>query len=482
MNANEFSDALVEIHGSYVAEAVTYRKRGRWIPWAAAAACLVLIANLFFPTSAPVTPTPTGGTEVYWAEGVPLSLPQMGESELTVESVRIDMDIQTLYHHGTDCMGTAVIEMVLQNPTNEAITVPMTLPCGQAPRYVYTYDEDYNSLCTYPVQSLYRFSMNGTTVHAEHLITATDAAPDRERIQATKLIRLDSPVTKYTYRITELEESENPRITLWGFSPRSDYIVLMDIGPFYEPLHSEQELSIPIPEGDLPEVGETITVYVIGQHPEFKPGWYFKDWSTKERLEGATVLESSETTTFLDFAAQSRKEAFGISKENWAFSVAAELNPFPILNSQSADLSVLSTWSRHWMTYELTLAPGETATHRMELPLYPDYSKSNTYHLDLRSLRVLNPAGSQMLTLSTPFEMTKTSAEWTQTEDRYQLDLQDLTGSELQFQLTGARQIDPDDPDLIVITTPRRDWLTWLCAAVLAGLFFLHLKYRKERI
>ena len=38
MNANEFSDALGEIHGSYVAEAVTYRRQGRWIPWAAAAA------------------------------------------------------------------------------------------------------------------------------------------------------------------------------------------------------------------------------------------------------------------------------------------------------------------------------------------------------------------------------------------------------------------------------------------------------------
>ena len=76
--------------------------------------------------------------------------------------------------------------------------------------------------------------------------------------------------------------------------------------------------------------------------------------------------------------------------------------------------------------------------------------------------------------------MTNTSAAWTQTEDRYQLDLRDLTESELRFQMTGPRQIDPSDPDLIVITPPRRDWLTWLCGAVLVGLFFLHRKYHRE--
>ena len=79
MNANEFSDALGEINCNYVAEAVTYRKQGRWIPWAAAAACLILIVNLLLPGSVPAVQNPTVGTAVYWAEGVPLSLPQMAE-------------------------------------------------------------------------------------------------------------------------------------------------------------------------------------------------------------------------------------------------------------------------------------------------------------------------------------------------------------------------------------------------------------------
>ena len=486
MNANEFSDALGEIGGKYVADAVTYRRRGRWIPWIAAAACLLLIANLFFPASLPVTQTPTGGTQAYHAEGVSLSLPRMGESSVVVESVGISMNIQTLSYFNTGCIGTAVVEMTLRNPTDETVTIPMTLLCGQAPRYLYTYDENDNSICVYPDASLYRFTLNGAFVETTHLVTATDLAPDEERMNATSLIRLDSPVTRYTYRITELEQSGNPRLTLWGFNQDSDYIVLLENGMFYDPLHSSGDISVPISEGDLPEAGETITVYVIGEHPEFKPGWYFKDWDTKERLDSATVLESTETMTFQDFANLTWKESLELSKENWAFSVAAELNHFPLLSHQSHELSAISIWCHHWLTYELTLAPGETAAHQIEIPLYPHYLSggsisTRTYEIDLRSLRFLSPTVIHSLTLTTPFEMTETSVTWAQTDDRYEVELAGLDDMELRFTLAGKVTVDSTDPDVISIAPQPRTWLTRLCLAILAGLFLLYLKYRRER-
>lgn len=480
MNANECSDALGEIQGHYIEEAITYRRRGRWIPWSAIAACLILVANLIIPLPINEIVTPTGGSQDYWAGGVTLSMPQIGDRDLIVEDVQISMDVQSLSLQGSDGIGSAVMEITLKNPTQEVVTVPIALPLGNAPRYLYTYDQNGNNLLTYPAQSLYRFTLNNTAISATHLITATDAAPDKERIQATDIIRMDSPVSKYTYRITELEESENPRITLWGFSRYSDYIVLAQTGDLYKPLHSDQEISIPIPEGDLPEVGETITVYIIGAHPEFKPGWYFKDWDTKERLDSTVVLESAETMPFQEFTNQTWNETLGIPRENWAFSVAAELHHFPVRDFQTVTMSSISSWAYHWLTYELTLEPGQTATHRIELPLYPDYfgGGSRTYHMNLSSLLALSPTGSQTLTLNTPFPMDQTSVQWEQNGTTYRLDLKAVRDMDMDFRLSVPASAEPVDPDMGVI--PSRDWITWICIAVLIILFFLARKYRRE--
>ena len=480
MNANECSDALGEIRGHYIEEAITYRRRGRWIPWASIAACLVLVLNLLIPTTINEITNPTVGAAAYWGGGVPLSMPQMGESDLTVESVRIDMDVQTLSHSTIDSMGTASIEMTLHNPTDETITVPITLPCGKVPHYLYIYDEDYKSLLSYPKQSQYRFTLDDTVINATHLITATETPPSEDRTQATQLIRLDSQVTKFTYRITELADCKNPRLAIWGFSHYSDYIVLLKTR-YYKLLHSDSEIIVPVPIDTLPQVNDTFTAYVIGDPSDFHPVWYMVEVSTQERLGSTIVLESTETMTFLDFSNETWNEDLGISQENWAFAIAAEINPKSFLNSDNLDLTSPVHRPYHWLTYEVTLEPGQTATHRIELPLYPDYSGYGfcTYHFDLVSLRSISPTVSGTLTLTTPLTMDQTSTQWTQEDTTYRVNLSEVRDLELYFQLAIPKTIAPVDPDMGVI--PSRDWISWICIAVLILLFLLARKYRKER-
>ena len=479
MNANEFSDALGEINGSYVAEAVTYRKRGRWIPWASVAACLILVLNLLIPTPINEIPTPTGGAQAYYADGVPLSLPKMGDSELIVEDVQISMDIQTLDQNGSEGIGSAVIETTLKNPTQEVVTVPVTLPCGNAPRYLYTYDQNGNSFLSYPIFDLCEITLDGIPIAATVQLTAKNTAPNPENQKITTRISLDSPVTKYTYRITELEESDNPRITLWGAGKGKNYIALVETEYGYYLVHSDDEVYIPI-SYHLPTEGDTITLYVIGDHDDFAPTWHIKAWDTKQIIPNTIAFESTETMTFLDFAGQSWKPEFQISKENWAVSVAAELDPHPLISVRFVEFGTLSIYAYHWLTYELTLEPGQTATHRIELPLYPDYfgGGSRTYHINLNSLLTLFPTGNQNLTLITPFMMDQTSVQWEQNETTYHVDLSDVNDLDLDFRLVMPLSTEPVDPDMSVI--PSRDWITWICIAVLIVLFLLARKYRRE--
>lgn len=485
MNAKDISEALTDIDEQYVAEALTYRRKPLWHSLAAAAACLCLLAGLLIPgtttTSTPLYPDgstdPTLATAytAYYAEGISLEgliLPE--NSGVVVEDLQITLTLteDPLALQPTS-ENTAAMAYTLHNPTEEPITLTLTLPCGPDPRYADSYAYETGKELFEANRHLYTATANGEALDLTLRMTGNDTPPVAEGQWRFGLFSNETTVTAITYEVTALDCGDSGCLSIWNPSS-GEAVALLD-----------EEWSGHVTNGNTEEIrsvapGSTFTVYVFGNAEAFNPGWRFYTDRTKAQTASGTVeAVNTQEMTMAEFAAQSWDSGSGVSLDDWACTLAARLHHASLYSA--ASYSQLEYLTERWFQYELNLAPGETVVNTVTLPVY--LTVSSTYygehslhcHVDLLSLRMAQPQTGPTITINTPYAMSVSSQTFTETDTGYCLDMTQIYQVSLDFNLVSREAQEP--------TANTADWqcLKWaLLTAGAAMLIFLFFRKKSK--
>lgn len=497
MTNKELSEALGAIDEKYVTEAMTFRKKRKlfWIPIAVAAACLCLIS---VPTIQPTAAESPDGfnvngsteyyTEVYGAEGTDLHFPVLieGGEALEIQQAALTLNLQE-FPRGSDLPAdffsdscSATMEFSLYNPTDEPLTVKFTLPCGSYPRYVSSYNADgsVDPTIYQPLRDQHRVFADGVAVDTTLRITATDTLPAAQGEWSAGYFSNDTTVSKYTYQIGDLE-TEEAYISLWG-PGHGDFCIMMEGQWGGAMINGYTNTWSYVCEGD------TVTLYVFGDAPDYHPAWrFYSDWQRDTPTTGTAELVASETMTFLDFAAESWEESWGVTMSDWACALGQAMKQSAysdgVVSLQALTNDEFPITVQRWYEYELTIQPGETVVNTIMTPAFPGlfmggWQQNYNYALNLLSLRLLGNFPAQV-TVVTPLEMTESSVAFTQTESGYFLDLEGLYGAEITFTLSSFHITEPVQIEQPSTQIPPY----WIAGCIVLAALVLWLVLRQKK-
>lgn len=480
MNGKEVSEALGDISEHFITEALTYKRKKlpQWFPVAAVAACLCLLVGLLVPAIGEMGYTPTGhysdgyGSYAYFADGVSVDgLVIGGETENVILQdlqIALNLNVSPLENDRISD-NTAVLDYTFHNPTEEAITLILTLPAGQNPRYAGSYEYETGKKWFDTNRHLYTASANGQPLDLALRLTGSDTPPQPDGEWSIGEFHNGSPVTKFTYEVQALESGENGYISIWGPGINSTIVLLED--QWGGAMINGNTLRT----HDV-SVGDIIALYVFGDAADFNPAWHFyADFKQEHTISGDVVLVSTQQMTFLEYAAQRWNADSGISQSDWACTLASHLNRSTYIDGM-ASLDYTSYLINRWFQYELTLDPGKTVVNTVTMPLYPDVllttgsKEAFTCHIDLLSLRMAQPLTGPVVSLNTPYELTESAAEYTETENGYTLDLTEHYKVSLELKLEDPQEEAPLPKEPAPQPKGQVHWLTVLGGATLTGL------------
>lgn len=491
MNAKDVSEALGQIDEQFVTEALTYtpRKTSLWRPIAAVAACLCLLVGLLVPAMGPMGASPIvgwhgGEAEVYHGDGVSVEgLVITGDTEsVDVQDLRITLDVT---HSPLDWVlphqNTVSMEYTFHNPTDEPITLTLTLPCGQDPHYASSIEHETGTTLFDANRHLYTVSADNTPIDCRLRVTGSSLPPKEDGAWENGIFADDTPITRLTYRVAELTESEGA-YTVFSWLPNSSGGLILDDSL----LNLTRKGSLCLVSASVQE-GQVLTVYLAGELPESLPEWeFYLDRDCENSTVGTMELVNTENLTFFDFADQYYTDSLDISRSDWACWLAAEMLYYEfdsnVLHFRN-DLSYEYIAYR-WLEYELTLEPGETVVNTVTMPAYPDVNLSNGNQwfcctLDILSMRIYQPQNGPVITVNTPYPMTESSEEFTETENGYTLDMTGVYKVRLELTLE-KEYIPPVKSPVVPNWDPLQAVVLCIPAAVLLVIFLWPSRKHKK--
>ena len=485
MNAKEVSEALGDVNEQFIAEAITYKRKKLplWFPIAAVAACLCLLIGLLPPELgslgyAPTMGLPTGPADgygsFYFREGIPIEGLVIGGDydSVTVQDLQVTLDLNGSPVDPEAVVCKSTLEYTFHNPTDKPITLNLTLPCGQNPWY--ETETDWFSANRH----LYTASVNGEPLDLTLRLTGDDTPPTAEGNWSIGLFSDHTPVTIFTYEVETLDSGDSGYITIWN-PGGIEAVVLLDGYWRGAVINGNTEKSHTVSRGSI------ITLYVFGDAADFNPGWqFYTDYTMEQSTTGTIDLISTSEMTFQEYAAQSWDSASGASLSDWACAMAHQMHRASLYSMGS--LAPLEDAVYRWFQYDLTLEPGETVVNTVTMPLYPGVSFGSRQqqfrcHFDILSMRKPPVQHGPVITVNTPYELTESSLECTETDTGYTLDLTDVREIQLSMKLGEPVPDTPPEPAPAPESPEQVHWLTILGGSVLAvlGLYWL-LRRRTE--
>ena len=486
MNGKDVSEALGDVNEQFIAEAHTYKRKKLplWFPVAAVAACLCLLIGLIAPgiSHTDLSPTgmptmaPTGMYFAYFSDGVPVKgLVIGGDSEKVVlQDLQIALNItgSALAIDGSND-NTAVLDYAFHNPTEEPITLTLTLPAGQDPVYAENIEYQTGKEWFSTHRHLYTASANGQPLDLTLRLTGNDIPPVAAGQWSIGLFSSETPVTVFTYEIQSLDGRENAQLLVRPSGMGKSVVMLESSwSNFVIDVNTKQDISV--------SPGQVITLCVFGDSTGFQPNWaFYTDYTQQETVSGTAKLISAQQMTFPEYAERYFGTASGVCASDYAVVLATQLHRSSTYGYPYVDRSLSEV--RRWFQYELTLDPGETVINTVTLPLYPDALITNMSkeaficRIDLLSMRLAAPQAGPVLTLNTPHELTDSAAEFTETENGYTLDLTEYYKTNLELKLGDSRLEIPPVEEPSAEPENQVHWLIVLGGAALVtlGLYWL---------
>ena len=340
--------------------------------------CLILATVLTFalPAAAGKGPEPLRyGPTVYGP------IPRE-KTPIVVEKETITFDVQQLplasYTDQAvfDEYGTSVTsEYIFRNPTDQIVTTQLLIPVMALPDYAEGLKIDL---------SHYQITVNGAPVQTQIRYSYYDQEKSFDLTQALAWMDFDwqdvyedadafdglsytddTPVRKDTYQIHGLPEDEQRWAAVWYDVSCLDTLLYMDGGEAF--LNEMPGLGVPVSKDD-----PFVDLYIIGKELASMK-WTENDPPTTKELI------ATESMCFYDFLMKDYDPSYGIPEEDWYHAALAHLNEswfFTSFIKRGTELDMRDDLVT-WVSYEITLTPGERMVSTVTVPIYPEDNSEN---------------------------------------------------------------------------------------------------------
>lgn len=372
---------------------------------------------------------------------------------LMVEKERLTFDIQEFPANYYDTVeeylaytGKVTAEYTFYNPAEYAVTATLVFPFGKEPDYGYRFVSNTDV-------DKYGITVDGEEIEMRLRHTLSDSYYKFELDKDLKRLidgyveddfyRPDLPVTKYTYRISGIDEKYNAATAAFEWSgDKMETKILLE----------EQSGGKTRENGVLAnmwaENGEKVILYMFGESQQKKINWtFYENGACENKIGGKMTLENTETMTFRDFALTAYDENSGILESDWYNAMVAHLNQsewaYGVISEFWGNYDISQSLLR-WYEYEITVEPGARIVNTVTAPIYPFidiHYKPAIYGYTY----LLSPAqswaefGALVIIINTPYYMMESGIEgFIKTENGYTIVLDDLPEGELEFTLCSS--------------------------------------------
>ncbi len=351
-------------------------------------------------------------------------------------------------------------EYTFYNPSEYTVTAKLLFPFGNTPWYIQGgYNENGEYVYPDDIQK-YDITVNGQVVDKKIRYTSTSLSNRFDLETELALIAddfvsdpfyaPDLPVTKYIYRISEVESTRPPiPCVACDVKKAEDYrIYLPELDMVQRKNDGDMRLYI-----DMLAPAYEFEMYVFGTPfaSADLPEWKCYQGGKEDRceVEGKIELVTTESTSFLSFVLAECESARVVSEIDLYNAAVEELNngtnqsgyPFIETGYVISNADFLQNLMR-WYEYDITLAPGERIVNTVTAPMYPDIDMS--YEPDIFEYTyLLSPAktwknfGTLEIVINTPYYVTKSNqGKFTKTDHGYTMSLEGLPAGELEFTLS----------------------------------------------
>lgn len=353
-----------------------------------------------------------------------------------------------------------VSQYTLHNPTESTVEVNLFFPFGAPPEYAVNYDE--NGKTVYGNASHYTVVADGKAVspvlrhsyHGDYYYF--DAEEEIKRLSDSPrddaFFSDDLTVTVYTYSAGAAEGSADAAdgfVSCFDYNRAKTRVLISENAN----IRIENGRSkVTVFQSDLNEDGK-FSVFCLGVPPESAPEWRKKDGAGEKT---AAELLSTKTTTFGQFAEESRPSELGVSETDWYNAVVDRLNE---ARTETCVLGSFDWLNRYdmlslWYEYTLDIPADGRVSNAVSAPVYPDIEfsgRGNNRYPTFRYEYMFSAAsrfadvGAFSVTVRTPYVLSNSTLDMQAREGEYYYQSQTLPHGALAFTLSDKDAADVSD-------------------------------------
>lgn len=338
----------------------------------------------------------------------------------------------------------------IYNPSQYEIQARLLFPFGTIPHYGFTLDYADNLPLMLRDTQRYTITLNEETIDSkirhtykpnnEEFSLNEDLNKIKDHFLEHEFFNFNLPITKMTYRITEVD-TENYNAAFTAFSIPQSLTKTKVYMPQAHGFDSDKEV---MHLGTWVENNMEVIVYVFGE-PLDKIEWkYYENGARKKEITGNAELLETTALSFEDFVFAYHNEETPILKHDWYNAIINMIERFSyndIVIGMEADFNINDDLLR-WYDYTITVPEKATVINQVTAPIYPAIDAK--YEPPVYEYTyLLSPAKSwkefKDLTIQINTEnylISSSLNHFEKMENGYTLSLNQLPNSELTFKLS----------------------------------------------